>query len=336
MRRADNGRGALSREERRRGGRRASPEGRNRRPRRRRCGVGERDRGSDSGAADRDERGAGRDLVQAPREKPARSEHVEQSRGGAAQARAAPLQRRRHLPSCAHEEGLDCGHGRVHRRGDLGVAQALPFAQEDRLAQVVRQSCERLGQILDRLVLARRPRKQCLVEAVEVARSLDERAPPGRLDPRKADVVRDLVEPARLVPRHDALLEREMHAQERVLSGIGCLLAVAQAAEAVAVDLVPVLLVELRRGDTGRSRSRRGRHLVLVVSKERTQRNLTVESHHRRAGAGSSAAPPMRRVPCTPGLGAQGDNRTDPRGRGGACTGLTHDQRGRSTMAVGW
>jgi hypothetical protein len=57
-----------------------------------------------------------------------------------------------------------------------------------------------------------------------------------------------------------------------------------------------------------------------------TQRPATQDAADRRD---------RRRVPCAPGLGAQGYNRTDPRGRVGACAGLTHDKRGRSTMPVG-
>jgi hypothetical protein len=63
---------------------------------------------------------------------------------------------------------------------------------------------------------------------------------------RQADVVGDLVEPGRLELGDDALAERRIDAEKDVLDRVFGILARAELANAVALDLCAVLLVKLR------------------------------------------------------------------------------------------
>ena len=91
---------------------------------------------------------------------------------------------------------------------------------------------------------APRRRGRQLLDDIEVGRRLDPAAAPRGAAAREADVVGDLEEPRRLELRHDAALDPAERVQERALDGVLGLLPRAELVQAVAEDLVRVLLVE--------------------------------------------------------------------------------------------
>ena len=101
-----------------------------------------------------------------------------------------------------------------------------------------------------------------LLDDLEVGRRLDAAAAPRRAAARQADVVGDLEEPRRLELGHDAALDAAERVQERALHRVLGLLARAELVQAVAEDLVRVLLVERarRRPPREHGRLRRGSH----------------------------------------------------------------------------
>src|SRR5439155_25017208 len=110
-----------------------------------------------------------------------------------------------------------------------------------------------------------------LAHLFEVLRRLDEAPARPRVLPREADVLRDLVEPRRLELGHDAALEAAESVQERRLSRVLRLLAVAELDEAVGEDLPAEALVEVTRALGGR----------VCVRRKRTARRGNI-SHRRR------------------------------------------------------
>ena len=143
----------------------------------------------------------------------------------------------------AEDQRLDGGLRELELLRDLAVREALPLAQQDRAALALGHLLEHVLEA-DQLVGAPRRRRGQLLDHLEVGRRLDAAAPPARAAAREADVVGDLEEPRRLELRHDAALDPAERVQERALDGVLRLLPRAELVQAVAEDLVRVLLVE--------------------------------------------------------------------------------------------
>ena len=123
------------------------------------------------------------------------------------------------MPAGAEDQGLDRGMRETECLRDLGVAQALPLAEEDRAAEVRRHRRERVVEPHELVALGLR-RRDTRFEQLEVVRRLDLGPPRVSEVSREADVVGDLVEPGRLELGHDALPQRCIDAQEGVLDSI--------------------------------------------------------------------------------------------------------------------
>jgi hypothetical protein len=144
----------------------------------------------------------------------------------------------------AEDQRLDCGLRDVERLGDLRVAQALPIAQQDRAAQILRHRGEGVVEAEELLVSVRGAAGQPLLQLLQVGRRLDPRAPRRTQPAREADVVRDLVEPGCLELGNDALLQRPVDAQEGFLDSVLGILARAKLPSAITLDLSAVPFVQ--------------------------------------------------------------------------------------------
>ena len=158
----------------------------------------------------------------------------------------------------AEDQRLRRRVGDIERLGDLGVAEALPLAEQDRAPEVLRHRGERIVETEELVVRVGHAPGQALLELLQVGRRLEASAP-GLAEPaREADVVGDLVEPGRLELGDDAFLESAIDAQERVLDRVLGVFARAQLPLTVALDLRAVLLVQPGCFRVGARRARRG------------------------------------------------------------------------------
>ena len=149
----------------------------------------------------------------------------------------------------SEDQRLDRALRDLELRGDLAIRETLPLAEQDRASLALGHLLEHVLQA-DQLVGRAGGGGRQLLDGVEVGGRLDAAATPARAAAREADVVCDLEEPGCLELGHDAALQAPERVQERALDGVFGLLARAELVEAVAKDLVRVLLVE-RLGQAG-------------------------------------------------------------------------------------
>ena len=146
----------------------------------------------------------------------------------------------------AEDQRLDGGLRELELLGDLAVGE--PCHSRSRIARrwfsgiCSRTSC--------RPISSSARRDGAGVSSSTTSKSVGDSIRPRRqrrAAAREADVVRDLEEPRRLELRHDAALDPAERVQEGALDGVLGLLARAELVQAVAEDLVRVLLVERAR-----------------------------------------------------------------------------------------
>ena len=167
-------------------------------------------------------------------------------------------------PAGSEEQRLESGRCRAEDVRYLAVRAALELAKHDRLALLGRDLRESGQELADARTLVVRLRARDVLVELHLSRSrllLTE----ALLD----RVARDCQQPVRRLPRTHALFERAVGIQERRLGYVLRVCVVAEDGVRVAIDLCPVLPVEVVHCARGDVRRFGGGHPSRVVSATR-------------------------------------------------------------------